>query len=166
MASKMKKLVDGEVELKDKTEYYWRQCAPVDFDEETQLPTDRMFRATEADAGKMSGARSSKASAEAAYLHRTAVVKKPSKGTWGVTVEDVQAVKSRVVDDTALQPAPPPIPPPGHSYIDVRHLSDLDKKQRQNFRSRLLIAAFKLNRVHPPAEPVPVSLDVPVEPQV
>lgn len=143
MASEMATLQAGEIELTDAAEHYWRQCSPFDFDDETKQPTDRMFRVTDADQGKLSGARSSKSSAEAAYLHRTAILNKPSMGTWGVAVGDVQAVGARVVDDTALQPAPPPIPPPGHSYIDVRHLSGMNKTERQRFRSRLLIAAFK-----------------------
>ncbi|MEV4777409.1 hypothetical protein [Microbacterium sp. LWH12-1.2] len=138
----MMELVDGEVELTDDAEIYWRQCAPCDYDEDNKRPTDRVFRATDADKGKMSGARSRKASAEAAYLHRTTVVKKPSKGTWGVSVGVVKAAGSRVVDDSVLQPAPPPNPPPGHSYVDVRHLDDLNKRERQRFRSTLLIAAF------------------------
>jgi hypothetical protein len=138
----MRDLVDGEVELTDDAELYWRQCSPCDYDEDTKQPTDRMFRATDADAGKMSGARSQKASAEAAFIHRTTVVKKPSKGTWGVSVKAVKDAGARVVDDTALQPAPPPVPPPGHSYVDVRHLDDLNKLERQRFRSALLIAAF------------------------
>jgi hypothetical protein len=142
-------LVTGEELLSDAAETIWRQCAPGHFDKRTGKPSDEMFRATDADHGKMSGARSSKATAEQAYRHRTEVLKKPSAGSWGVSVAEIKKVNSRAVDDSILQPPPPPEPPPGHTYIDVRHLDHLDKEGRRKLRSTLLIFANKRNRQFP-----------------
>jgi hypothetical protein len=140
-----------EVQLTDPTELIWRQCAPGHFDKRTGKPTDAIFSANSADLGMMSGARATKSSAAIAYKHRTDVSGKLSMGTWAVSVGEIESVKSRAVDDSAAQPTPPPEPPPGHTYIDVRHLSGLDKKERQRFRSTLLIHAVNRGRQHPPA---------------
>lgn len=134
-------------------ELWWRQCptGPAFYDEVKGQPTDMMFRWTDADEGKLSGARQTKSTAEEAYVHRTEVEKKPSAGTWGIAASIAGKVSSQLLDDSANRPAPPDSPP-GHTYLDLRHVS-LDstraaKDERERIRARLLIAA---KRHHPKA---------------
>jgi len=142
------KTAEGEEVLEDEDELVWRQCAPGHFDTSTGKPTLDLFRPNEADSGMMSGSRKSKTTAERAYKHRVEVDQKLSKGTWAVSVAEVDKVDARVVDDSANL-KPPPAPPPGHVFIDVRHLKDLDKRERLRFRSTLLIFANKRGRQFP-----------------
>jgi hypothetical protein len=127
-------------------ELWWRQCpaGPAFFDEVKGQPTNVMFRWDERDAGKLSGARATKSTAEQAYKHRTEVEKRPSVGTWGVPASVASKVDSQFIDDSATLPAPPDSPP-GHTYLDVRHIP-LDKSrpakdERERIRARLLLAA-------------------------
>ena len=132
-------------------ELWWRQCpaGPAFYDEVKGQPTNLMFRWTEVDEGKLSGARATKSTAEDAYLHRIEVEQKLSAGTWGVPASVAGKVSSQLIDDSANLPAPPSSPR-GHTYLDVRHVS-LDstraaKDERLRIRARLLIAA---KRHHP-----------------
>ena len=60
-----------------------------------------------------------------------------SVGVWGVTVEEVQAVSSRAIDDRLSSSRPDPCPR-GHSYVDYR---DLDTSGATKSRARVLLAA-------------------------
>lgn len=146
-------LEDGEAQLDDPAELVWRQCAPGCYDEDTDKPSATMFRPHENDGNKLSGARSTRSTARAAYEHRTRVMKKESRGTWGVTVEEIETVESRAVDDSALLD-PPPASPPGHTYFDLRHLAEAhaERQARERFRSRLLIFAHNRQRQYPPID--------------
>lgn len=111
---------------------------------EKDQPANVMFRWEERDAGKLSGARETKSTAERAYKHRTEIEKRSSAGTWGVPASVAGEIASQFIDDSANLPAPPDSPP-GHTYLDVRHIS-LDKTRpardvRERIRSRLLLAA-------------------------
>lgn len=128
-------------------ELWWRQCptGKIYYDDEKGQPSNLMFRWTDADAGKLSGAREQKATAEQAYRHRAEVEKVASNGTWGVPAS-VAGEVGQLIDDSANLPAPP-ASPPGHTYLDLRHVANgdsaADKRERERVRSRLLIAAKK-----------------------
>lgn len=127
-------------------ELWWRQCpsGPTYFDEEKGQPTNMMFHWNDADAGMLSGARASASSAEQAYKHRTEVEKKASEGTWGLPAKTAAKVGSQLIDDSANLPAPPGSPP-GHTYLDLRHVSNAKNRtardERERIRARLLLAA-------------------------
>lgn len=146
-------LEDGEVQLDDEAEIVWRQCAPGCYDDTTDQPGATMFRPHQDDGNKLSGARSSRSSAKDAYEHRTKVMQRESRGTWGVTVKEIEQVDSRAVDDSALLD-PPPASPPGHTYFDLRHLAEAHKNRlvRERFRSKLLIFANNRQRQYPPLD--------------
>lgn len=135
----------GEVSVVG-TELWWRQCppGPAFFDEVKNQPSDVMFRWNDIDAGKLSGARATKSTAEEAYVHHVNVSKKQSKGTWGVPASTAAKVSSQLLDDSLNLPAPP-ASPPGHTYLDMRKAPSgstmADKASRFRIRSRLLLEA-------------------------
>lgn len=140
-------LIDGEVEVEDDAELYLRQCNPL-FVRGGQ-PSDQMFKPSSSDSDKLSGSRSSKATAQEAYEFRNGQKKGSTAGTWCLSVEEARGVGSRVIDDADSSDAPPPPVPPGHVYLDLRPFSALSKLERRTFRSRLLIASLKWGRQHP-----------------
>lgn len=138
-------LADGEVPLDDKEEFYFRQCHP-DF-VTNGVPTSQMFGDFPRDAGKLSGARSQITTPKASFDFHTSDLANASSGTWAVTVAEVMKASSRVVDDTEAPSVRPPDPvPPGHAYIDMRHLKP---RERKRLRGELRIAAVNRGRVHP-----------------
>lgn len=138
-------LAEGEVVLDDDSEFYFRQCHP-DFVADG-VPTSQMFGDLPRDAGKLSGARGAATTPKAAFDFRTTELSNASGGTWAVTVAEIVKVSSRVVDDTEAPAVRPPDPvPPGHSYIDMRHLTP---RERKRLRGELRIAAVNRGRVHP-----------------
>ncbi len=138
-------LAEGEVMLDDESEFYFRQCHP-DFLTDG-VPTSQMFGDFPRDAGKLSGARGDVTTPKDAFDFHTTELSKASGGTWAVTVAEVAKVSSRVVDDTEAPDVRPPEPvPPGHSYIDMRHLT---ARERKRLRGELRIAAVNRGRVHP-----------------
>lgn len=153
--SALPKLEKGEV-LVDGSEFWWRQCpvGPAFYDEVKGQPSSLMFRWTASDLGKLSGAResgSTPVTAADAYKHATEVEKRDSKGTWGIRASTAKSIGSQFIDDSANLPAPP-ISPPGHTYLDLRHVPLGDKRpekdERERLRGRLLLAA---RRHFPPA---------------
>lgn len=148
----------GEVILTRAEEKWWRQCpdAPDCWDADADQPSAFMFRWDKE--GELSGAREEACTAEEAYLHRTEQEKKASRGTWALTVGTVDRMGLQLVDDSANLPAPPESPP-GHTFLDLRSVTNADSKaakgERQMLRSRLLLAALRLGRHHPPIDGVP-----------
>lgn len=143
----------NEVILTRADEKWWRQCpdTPDCWDADKDQPSAQMFWWDQS--GELSGAREDASTAEEAYLHRTQQEKKSSRGTWALTVGAVDRVGLQLVDDSANLPAPPDSPP-GHTFLDLRSVSSASSKtakvQRQALRSRLLLAAMRLGRHHPP----------------
>lgn len=148
----------GEVILTRAEEKWWRQCpdAPDCWDADKDQPSAFMFRWDKE--GELSGAREAACTAEEAYLHRTEQEKKGSRGTWALTVGAVSRIGLQLVDDSANLPAPPESPL-GHTFLDLRSVTKADSKaakgERQMLRSRLLLAALRLGRYHPPIDGVP-----------
>lgn len=131
-----------EVELDSGDEFYWRQCHPNYLD--GGVPSVQVFSESTGDNGKISGARSSKASAQRAYEERLARGGQ-TVGSWGVTVSEIITAGTRAVDDSAGDHALPT----GHTYVDYRHLDD--KPSVRAVRSRLHEAAISRPRGWPPA---------------
>lgn len=139
-------LVTGEELLTDPSELYFRQCNPQ-FITNGQ-PTSQIFgNFPSTDFGRLSGARSSASTPESAYKFHTENLDQQSAGTWAVSVSEVISKQSRIIDDTNSPTTRPPAPcPPGHSYIDMRHLTNGERKR---LRSHLVIAAKNRGRLHP-----------------
>ncbi|BDZ42452.1 hypothetical protein GCM10025865_17510 [Paraoerskovia sediminicola] len=131
-----------ETELDQLDEFYWRQCHPNYLD--GGVPSVQMFRESTGDNGKLSGARSEKASAQLAYEERLARGGNTA-GTWGVSLSEITAAGTRAVDDSVGDAALPT----GHTYLDYRHLDD--KPSARAVRSRLHEAATSRPREWPPA---------------
>jgi len=140
-------LIDGEVEVDDDAELYLRQCNPI-FVKGGQ-PSDQMFKPSSSDAEKLSGSRSSKATAKEAFDFRNGQRNGSTAGTWCLSVEEAKSVGSRVIDDSASSDAPPAPIPPGHVYLDLRPFATLSKLERRALRSTLLLASLKWGRQHP-----------------
>ena len=127
----------------DPSEWYYRQVHPT-FVSDGIIDPDA-FRCND---GELSGARSSKQTAQGAYeeypANRTA-------GTWGLTIAQVVKAKARVVDDSKC-----PLPhglqawPKGHAFLDQRIG---DKTFRKQMRSNLARHAMKNKRLYPPPDP-------------
>lgn len=134
--------LDGEEEqVPPSKEKYFRQCNPA-YVEHDGVPSIKMFENSSKDAGKLSGARSQKVTAQQAYDERINSGGLTA-GTWAVTTHQVESFGSRVVDDSdELDDAPT-----GHSYIDYRHLTT--KPSRRGVRSRLHEAAVSHGRQWP-----------------
>ena len=145
-------LVDGEEVLSELTEILYRQVPYGHFDSVSQEPTMDIFRPRPDEHSQLSTSRSGRVSAQQAYEHRVNTLQLRSAGVWGVSVEEVTNVESRAVDDSALLPDDDEKTPPGHAYIDLRHLEEAhkqDKRARDQFRQRLLIYARNRKRLYP-----------------
>lgn len=129
-----------EIELDHADEFYWRQCHPSYLD--GGVPSVQMFCESTGDDGKISGARSAKASAELAYEERRSRGGQTA-GTWGVTVAEISTAGTRAVDDSDGDEGLPT----GHTYVDYRHLDT--KPSLRAVRSRLHEAAVSRPRQWP-----------------
>lgn len=125
-------------------------ASAVDDDE----PSVRIFSKSSGDAGKVSGARSSKTSAEPAYLHR-ATMGGPdtftTHGTSGLTIEQHGEVVRdtglpiRAIDDSAITD---PAGPEGHTCLDPRHRGDKPRKpDKRALRAAICQQAMKNRRL-------------------
>jgi hypothetical protein len=134
-------LGQDEIELDQDDEFYWRQCHPAFLD--NGVPSVQLFRESTGDHGKLSGARSLRASAELAFMER---LKRGAQtaGTWGVTIAEISGAGTRAVDDSATDGTLPT----GHTYVDYRHLET--KPSVRAVRSMLHQAAVERPRQWPP----------------
>lgn len=139
-------LLPGEQLLENPDEHYLRQCPPMHFSD--GQVSQLLFKQSSRDGGKLSGSRSSKCTPEEAYEFRVNTLGKPSAGTWGIRVRDIVGASSRVIDDSASEGGPPPPIPPGHAYLDLRHVKA--KAEERRLRSMLTIIA---NRSGPAFQP-------------
>lgn len=101
-----------------------------------------MFCESTGDNGKISGARSTKATAQLAYEERLSRGGQTA-GSWGVTVSEIAVAGTRAVDDSTGDDTLPT----GHTYIDYRHLDT--KPSLRAVRSRLHEAALSRRRQWP-----------------
>jgi hypothetical protein len=100
-----------------------------------------------ADRHKLSGARSSRQTARGAFEERQLI--RPSAGTWGVSVREVEAEGSRLIDDTACPPPQGRVWPTGHTYLDLRFEDD---EWQEQLRMNLAGAASRHRRLYPPSD--------------
>lgn len=137
-------LANGEVVLDDADEFYLRQCHPQ-WVQDGKL-SSQVFGYFAKDQGRLSGVRSSVETPIGAFIFYTQTLRLQSAGTVAVTVRDAAANLSRVVDDTNAPSVRPPHPvPPGHAYVDLRHLT---AGQRRKLARNL---ADRAVRVYPDA---------------
>lgn len=129
-------LEPGEVVLDDGAEHYLRQCNPSWMQE--GRPTSQAFAYFKKDEGRLSGSRTGGGvTPSQAFRFYTQTLKLESAATFAVTVAEVEAKSSRVVDDTNAPTVRPPDPvPPGHAYIDLRHLSGGQRRKLASGLSR------------------------------
>lgn len=135
-------LAPGEVVLDDENEYHLRQCNPNWL--QNGKPSSQAFAYFQKDEGRLSGSRSRDVTPIQAFTFFTETLKLQSAATFAVSVAQVTASRSRVVDDTNAPTVRPPDPvPPGHAYIDLRHLSNGERKKLARGLSRSAV------QVHP-----------------
>lgn len=140
-------LIQGEVEVDDGSELYFRQCNPQ-FVRGNQ-PSEQIFKPSSSDGEKLSGSRSTKTTAKETYEFRNTQKDGSTIGTWCITVAEAWDVGSRIIDDANSIDAPPFPIPPGHVYLDMRPFQSLNKVERRTLRSTLLIASLKRRRQYP-----------------
>jgi hypothetical protein len=133
--------------LDDGSEWYYRQVHPTFVDEDNNVGVGA-FRCSD---GELSGARSSRQTAQGAYEeYRRDSGEDRTAGTWGLTLAQVVYAKGRVVDDSQC-PIPPGLSawPTGHVYLDQRVSDTAVYKQ---MRDNLARQATKNKRLYPPAD--------------
>lgn len=136
-------LRDCEEELTEPSELWLRQINPAYFD--NGQVSEWGFKPTPADHGMPSGARSSKTTPEAAYNDRQEFKTGSTAGTWAVSVEEVERLGLRCIDDAACDPELPT----GHTYADMRLLIQGPKDDRNDVLLALAFHANKRGCLHP-----------------
>lgn len=139
--------------LQDPDELFLRQCSPR-YLAADGLPSAQMFERSSAErhpvtGGKLSGSRSSKRSAEEAYLDRQATAPGSTVGTWGVEVRSVERLGSRCVEDWACDNEQPM----HHTYLDLRWIHSgrsVDKQARSQIRQDLWSEAVRRGCLYRP----------------
>jgi hypothetical protein len=122
-------------ELLDGEELLYRQVHPRWFDE--GVPSAQAFYPTRKDAGRLSIARGSLTDPASAFNHYTTARGFQSAGTWGVSVQEVNAAPSLVKlppqtsgNNAVTLPSrlacreEPLIDDPAHGFVDFRSLSN------------------------------------------
>lgn len=135
----------GEIEIDASDELLWRQVNPAFVD--GGRISSQVFTPTEKDERELSTTRSSKATAEASFRHFTEVMGFRSAGVHAVSVAEVVGQGLRAVDDSAIEEAQKP---PGHAYIDFKHVEAV--KQRKKIGGKLRDLAEARGWQHGPAE--------------
>lgn len=137
--------------LDDPTELYLRQVNPKHLASPGVVGQDA-FRPVTADKGKLSGARSTKQTAQGAHIERNSMKAGTTAGTWAVSVQDVAEVEAdyqaglRLIDDfSCLGEGERTI---GHTYLDMRECEQMPKNERKVIRDRLAAAANARGCLH------------------
>ncbi len=130
--------------LADAAELLYRQVHPS-FVRDGR-PSSQAFRPTPKDESKVSVARSTLTTAEAAFRHFTEALGLASAGTWGVTVGECAQQGLPVRSDPLTSP-PAAVADPAHAVIDFEGIS---KSQAEAKATRLTRLAVARGRIHPP----------------
>lgn len=130
--------------LTDDDELLFRQVHPnwMKGDE----PSSQAFKPTSKDAGRLSVARGSMTTAEAAFDLHTGAMGLVSAGTWAVNVGEVSRdpVSLSALGDAVFEP----VPDPAHALIDFGGLA----RREVEIKAKLLLAAARSRgRLHPAA---------------
>jgi hypothetical protein len=120
-------------DLLDRTELLFRHAPPA-FVREDRL-SSQAFVPRKADAGKLSVARSSLTTAEAAYRLRVEGLGRPTAGTWAVSVGECNEANLGVAADPLSSP-PEPVADPAHALIDFSGLTS----RQQESKAQVLVA--------------------------
>lgn len=144
--------VEGEIEVLDGSELWFRACDLAKWDGELRQASSLMFQCGSDDNGELSGARSSKTTAEDLFDHLSAVEKRDIREIRQITVDALNDEELHLHDDSAVIPSPPRSPV-GHTYLDLKHLptgkTNPAKRERERIRARLLVQS---STAHRPAE--------------
>lgn len=129
--------------LTDPAEMLLRQVHPNWV--EDGVPSSQAFVPTKKDEGKLSIARGSTTSSEAAFKHYTTVQQMESAGTWGVTVGEALEAGVNSFDE-------PWDNVPAHGFVDFR-----GRTRRQAERNgKLLVARARVRgRLYPAPDEIP-----------
>ena len=127
--------------LTNPDEIWFRHAFPAAATEDRGEINQLAFKLHDNDGGKLSGARSSKVSAASSFDERR-TVKPNTAGTWGVSIGELDSCGLRCVDDTAV----PPPKPTGHSYVDLRRVTE---DRAKDLRQELADFANDRGRLHP-----------------
>lgn len=112
----MSEPIRGDEELLEvPSELLWRSVLPEWVDDGKIRSS--AFKPNSGDQKKMSVAREEKVSAEDHYDEYR--LSNRSGGVWAISVEEVNTVGSRAIDDSASKERPTPCPK-GHAYVDFR----------------------------------------------
>lgn len=141
-------LAQNEELVAEPTEIAYRQVAPhMLIDEEKVAST--AFGPLPADQGMPSFSRSSVVTAQESRDWFSVNSGKISHAVYGVTVEEVIAAGTVVVDDSACELAADEIRSPGHCFVNYRELS---RPERKTVRAKLYMSA--MDRKEIPTRPL------------
>jgi hypothetical protein len=129
--------------LDDEGELLFRQVHPS-FVRDGR-PSSQAFRPTPKDAGRLSVARGTLATAAAAFHHHTEHLGLSSAGTWGVTVGECLEQGLPALADPLTSP-PERVADPAHAVIDFTAHS---RGQMEARGARLALRANERGRLHP-----------------
>jgi len=130
------------VQLADLDELLFRQVHPSWVRDAE--PTSQAFKPTPKDTGRLSVARASMTTAEAAFQLHTRSRGFGSEGTWAVTLEEVR--RAPISLPAFHDPLTEPVADPAHAYIDFTGRS---RKEIETKAKLLLAAARARGRLHP-----------------
>lgn len=88
--------------------------------------TSMAFKPTKKDDKKLSVANSGKTTAEAAFKHHTETLKRPSLGSWGLSVKFINESELKCFED----PVTTDPKDPAHSFLDFQGLTNTQVEQR------------------------------------
>ena len=133
-----------EVELGDDEERLLRQITVDHWNEQQRIPSSMAFGPASIDNLMASHTRESVVSAQESRDWFNENLPKKSYGVWAFTVRHAIDQGLRSVDDSDTPLAPGQLRPPGHCYVDYRHLT---KSERRATRSALLRIALELGEI-------------------
>ncbi|TWX34995.1 hypothetical protein ES689_14225 [Frigoribacterium sp. ACAM 257] len=140
-------LREGEQLMSDAEEIAYRQITPRMFIDNGQIASTA-FGPNSSDNNMPSYSRSTLVSPQEARDWHNEYATSASQGVWGVTVGEVIASHSYVVDDSASPQEQGEIRAPGHCFVDFRGLT---RAQRKELRAQLLLHALERGEI--PTEP-------------
>lgn len=131
-------LETNEEQITDADELLWRQITKSLYDEDNRRPGLLACGPQAADVRKPSFTQRSVISAQDGRDWHQNHAASASRGTWSLSVGDVEDAGLRAVDDSRRAPEPgEPEKPPGHAFVDYRPLT---RQEMKDARAKLLLA--------------------------
>ncbi|MET9700663.1 hypothetical protein ABZY31_27600 [Streptomyces sp. NPDC006529] len=125
-------LREGEFLIEGGKEKLWRQVTPTWVHD--GRVTSQIFKPTPKDIGELSVTRQSKVTPKEAYDYYTRILNLNSVGVYSVDVDEVRGEGLRAVDDSMVEDGE--TRPPGHSFIDFKHLTSKGSRERRGANLR------------------------------